>query len=45
MRLILARILFNFDMELVDPSQDWIDQKCYIIWSKPSLKVYLKPVR
>ena len=45
MRLILARVLYNFDMELVDPSLDWMTQKSYVLWSKPELPVYLKPVR
>ncbi len=45
MRLILALILYNFDMELVDPNEDWIDQPIYNLWSKPALKVYLTSVR
>ncbi len=45
MRLILARLLFNFDIELADPSDDWLDQKVYTIWYKKPLMVYLKPVR
>lgn len=46
MRLILARILFNFDMELVNPNANWIDnQKVYTLWSKSELNVYLTPVQ
>ncbi|KAF4784242.1 cytochrome P450 [Colletotrichum scovillei] len=46
MRLILARILFSFDLKLVDEGSDWIKgQKVYIVWQKPSLNVYLKPVK
>ncbi|KAL2874085.1 hypothetical protein SGCOL_010766 [Colletotrichum sp. CLE4] len=45
MRLILARILFSFDLKLADEGRDWIkSQKVYIVWQKPSLNVYLKPV-
>lgn len=44
-KLILARILYNFDMELVDPDEDWMDQKAFFIWTKPPLNVYLTPVR
>ena len=44
MRLILARIIFAFDMELVDPSDDWMDQKAYTLWDKKELPVYLTPV-
>lgn len=45
LKLILARILYNFDMELVDPDEDWMDQKAFFIWTKPPLNVYLTPVR
>ena len=45
MRLILARILFNFDMQLADESVDWLGQKAYILWRKIPLNVYLTPVR
>ncbi|KAK7427044.1 hypothetical protein QQZ08_006471 [Neonectria magnoliae] len=43
MRLILARLLWNFDFELVDPKdKDWIyDQPMYGLWEKPPLKVHL----
>lgn len=46
MRLILAKVLFSFDLELVDKRQDWMkDQKLYTLWEKPSLMVKLKPVQ
>ena len=45
MRLILARVLFNFDLQLADPNVDWLDHKNYLLWAKPPLQVYLKPVR
>ncbi|KAL3452706.1 cytochrome P450 monooxygenase [Aspergillus insuetus] len=41
MRLILALIIFNFDMELADESVDWIQQRNYLMWRKGPLKVYL----
>jgi hypothetical protein len=44
MRLVLARLVFNFDMRLADPDQDWMKQKVYVIWDKPPLNVYLTPV-
>ncbi|KAI1494340.1 cytochrome P450 [Biscogniauxia mediterranea] len=45
MRLILARVLFNFDLRLADDSKDWLkDQKVYGVWDKPDLHVYLTPV-
>ena len=44
MRLICARILYKFDIELAPGAKGWIDgQKIYSIWDKPSLPVYLKP--
>ncbi|KAI1115913.1 cytochrome P450 [Nemania sp. NC0429] len=45
MRLILAKIVFNFDMSLADDSRDWLkDQKAYTVWEKPPLNIHLKPV-
>lgn len=45
MRLILAKIVFNFDMHLDNGSKDWIGrQKAYFLWDKPSLNVYMTPV-
>ena len=45
MRVILARLVWNFDMKLVESSGDWIaDQKHYILWNKLPLKVVLTPV-
>ncbi|KAG8162699.1 hypothetical protein KVR01_007177 [Diaporthe batatas] len=45
MRTILARLLFNFDMELADPEVDWLDQRVYFLWTKQALNVRLTPVR
>ncbi|KAG2002106.1 hypothetical protein GB937_009772 [Aspergillus fischeri] len=44
MRLILALIIFNFDMKIDPDCRDWIQQKNFTLWQKPPLKVYLKPV-
>ncbi|KAK6544718.1 hypothetical protein TWF694_001404 [Orbilia ellipsospora] len=42
MRLILARILFSFDMRIAPESVGWLDgQKAYTFWEKPDLNVYL----
>ncbi|KAF4921139.1 Cytochrome P450 monooxygenase ATR14 [Colletotrichum fructicola] len=38
-------LIFNFDMELVDPGDDWLNQKSYLFWHKTPLKVYLTAVR
>ncbi|KAI0894774.1 cytochrome P450 ClCP1 [Annulohypoxylon nitens] len=45
MRLILARIIFNFDMKIADDSRQWLaSQKAYSLWKKPALNIYMKPV-
>jgi hypothetical protein len=43
MRLILAQVLWNFDLELMPESTDWSHQKVYAIWEKSPLYVKLKP--
>ncbi|KXH62845.1 cytochrome P450 monooxygenase [Colletotrichum nymphaeae SA-01] len=43
MRLILARIIWNFDLELAPESKSWADgQKVFFFWDKPPLWVYFK---
>jgi hypothetical protein len=44
MRLILARIIFNFDMRISQESIAWMDQKVWNLWKKGPLLVYLAPV-
>ncbi|KAI0377117.1 cytochrome P450 [Hypomontagnella monticulosa] len=45
MRLILAKIVYNFDMTIADECRNWIyGQKSYTLWDKPDLNVYLTPV-
>ncbi|KAI1425886.1 cytochrome P450 [Xylaria sp. FL1777] len=45
MRLILAKLIYNFDISLADDSRNWLEgQKAYTIWDKPPLNVNLKPV-
>ncbi|KAH6974765.1 isotrichodermin C-15 hydroxylase [Ilyonectria destructans] len=40
MRLVLARMLWHFDFELVSESDGWISwQKVFVFWEKPPLKV------
>lgn len=46
MRLILARVIWNFDLSLCDDSRDWIgQQKVFILWQKNPLNVLLTPVK
>lgn len=44
MRLILAHLLWKFDLELVSESKNWNDQKVFNLWEKGDLKVKLTPV-
>lgn len=44
MRIIMANILWHFDLELCPESNSWLDQKAFIIWHKPALMVKVKPV-
>lgn len=43
MRLVLALIIFNFDMEIADESRKWMEQRNFLMWEKGPLKVYLTP--
>ncbi|KAL4808020.1 cytochrome P450 [Aspergillus unguis] len=42
MRVILARVLWNFDMTLCEESQNWKEQNTYILWDKPPLMCSIK---
>ncbi|KAJ6032478.1 cytochrome P450 monooxygenase [Penicillium herquei] len=45
MRIILARIIYNFDMSLAEESKGWMErQKIYLFWQKGPLHVRLTPV-
>lgn len=44
MRVILARVLWNFDLAIAEDSEDWMrGQKMYVIYEKGPLNVYFKP--
>lgn len=43
MRLIMATLLFTFDLELCEGSGNWADQKCFALWIKDSLVVRATP--
>lgn len=46
MRLILARVIFNFDMQIAEDSKGWMErQKVYLFWQKEPLNIHLTPVR
>jgi cytochrome P450 len=42
MRIIMAKILFNFDLELDESCSDWYTQRIFGLWEKPPLKVYVR---
>jgi len=43
MRLIMSKVLFNFDLELLPKCQNWIaHQKIYSLWEKIPLIVKIK---
>jgi len=44
MRLILAKVLYNFDLDLDVKTGQWMDQKVYTLWEKKPLWVKLKLV-
>ncbi|KAE8363758.1 cytochrome P450 [Aspergillus caelatus] len=41
MRLMLSKLLFNFDIVLTAESENWDRQRIFIIWDKPALMVRL----
>ncbi|KAI0529885.1 cytochrome P450 [Xylaria digitata] len=44
MRLVLAKLVYNFDMRIAEEARDWLlDQKAYTSWLKPDLPIYMKP--
>jgi len=44
--VILARMLWNFDMELAEESLDWTKkQRFFNLWEKGPLYVHLRPIR
>ncbi|KAL1969776.1 hypothetical protein VTN77DRAFT_7285 [Rasamsonia byssochlamydoides] len=44
MKLIMARTLWNFDLELEPDSKGWNKQNVYLLWEKKPLNIKLTPV-
>lgn len=42
MRQIMSQMLWNFDIELMNPSMNWADQKAYALWEKNPLECRLR---
>jgi hypothetical protein len=45
MRLVLANIIWNFDLDICEESNNWLDQEVYVLWNKGPLIVKLKSIR
>jgi len=45
MRLVMCRLLWNFDLELMPGQDDWPNQKLFILWEKGPVLVKLKPIQ
>ncbi|KAJ6095928.1 hypothetical protein N7486_006674 [Penicillium sp. IBT 16267x] len=43
MKIILARMIFNFYMELDQPFEEWMEQKSFLLWEKKPLMIKLTP--
>ena len=44
-RLIMAKVLYNFDIELYPESNDWLEQSTYALWDKKPLMCKVKSVK
>lgn len=44
MRIILAKLLWHFDIRLRPESAEWDQAKCFIVWEKGPLWIELKEV-
>jgi hypothetical protein len=45
MRLILAKMIWSFDLELDPRSENWMDEcKIFTLWKKPELAVRVREV-
>ena len=45
MRLILANMIYNFDLTLAEESKTWLEkQRAYPLWLKGPLYIHVEPV-
>lgn len=44
MRILLAKVLLNFDIKLCPQSADWLNQKSFTLWEKHPLWVTVTPL-
>jgi hypothetical protein len=46
MSVVLAKLVYTYDMELVNPEVDWIgDSKAHLLWKKADLMVRFRVVK
>lgn len=43
MKVILARMVWNFEFELLDDGFNISNQGCMVLWFKPAMNVRLRP--
>lgn len=43
MKLIMGKLFWHFDMELVDKESDWTQQSIYGLWDKDPLMIRMIP--
>lgn len=41
MRVILSKLVYNFNVEICPGNGNWIDQRSYFVWDKPALMIRL----
>ncbi|KAM3420751.1 hypothetical protein BST61_g3999 [Cercospora zeina] len=44
MRLVVAKLLFNFDLTMCEESRNWLSQKIFLTWQRAPLHSQAKPV-
>ncbi|KAH9906930.1 cytochrome P450 [Xylariomycetidae sp. FL2044] len=45
MRLLLSKKIINFDLELCNQEEDWMDQKIFVVWEKKPLMCRAIPIK
>ena len=46
MRLLLAKLLYHFDIELAEPEKDWYSSlRAFMVWERKLLNIRLTPVK
>jgi hypothetical protein len=45
MRLMLARLLWRFDLELMADSLEWDKQRVFVLWEKGELNIKITEVQ